>query len=239
MDNPKLSIIIPTYNERESVKILIPEIEIIFKDIKHEIIVVDDNSPDKTGELALDFNKVYRNIRLLRRFKKEGVGAALKSGYDIADGEIILSSDADLSFSAKEMLTLFRYVDIEGYDLVVGCRHKTKGSHYELKGLRTTIKGMISRLGNTVLSSLSDMPIHDFSANFRAIKKQAWQKLDIKENTNVMLFEMIIKAKYNHMRITEVPVVFKERLYGKSKLSLSKDIPKFFLRMIYYIFKYR
>jgi len=238
MDILELSIILPTYNERQNIGIIIPKIEDVLKDIKHEIIVVDDNSPDDTAGCVLELNKKYGNIRLITRLSKNGIGSALREGYRHAKGDIILSSDADLSFPVEDMIKLVKGIQ-DGNDLVLGCRHKITGSYYEIKGVRTVIKGFISRLGNVILCALSRTGVHDFSANFRAIKKTTWNELDIKENTNIMLFETIIKAKFKGMKIAEIPVSFNDRIYGKSKLKLSIEIPKFILKIGYYLLKYR
>ena len=98
---------------------------------------------------------------------------------------------------------------------------------------------MISRAGNSVLKTLAGVDIHDFSANFRAIRKKAWEKLKIHKNTDLILFAMIIKAKYNGFKITELPVTFKERIYGKSKLNLLKAVPKAAFKSVVYLIKYR
>jgi len=238
MITTELSIILPTYNEQENIDILIPEIEETFKGVEFEVIVVDDSSPDRTADHVLALNKLYGNIKLITRPKKEGIGAALVEGYNYARGKIILSSDSDLSFSVKDMKTLFERVK-EGNDLVVGCRHAIKGSSYEMKGWLVVIKGLLSKSGNYVLSFLSGMNIHDFSANFRAIRKDCWERLKIEEKTNVMLLEMIIKAGHMGMRIAEVPVSFKDRLYGASKLNMFIEIPKAMVRSIHYIIVYR
>lgn len=238
MDNPYLSIVLPTYNERRNIAILVPLIEEAFKNIKFEIIVVDDNSPDHTAESALELNKKYGNINLVSRKYKEGIGAALQAGYAAARGEIILSSDADLSFLVSDMQKLLEGVE-QGFDLVVGCRHTIKGSYYELKGLRTTIKGLISKTGNSVLRFLSGIDLHDFSANFRAIKRDCWLNINAEEKSNFILFEMIIKAKYKNMKIAEVPVHFFERTHGDSKLNILIEILKYMPKIVYNIFKYK
>lgn len=234
----KLSIVLPTYNEYDNIKILIPEIEDAFRNVMFEIIVVDDDSPDKTGEFVQELNREYGNIRLIRRTKKTGIGSALRDGYNYAEGEIILSSDADLSFSVKDMVKLANMIQ-EGYDLAIGCRHAITGSYYEIRNFRTALKGSISKLGNVILRILTGIEVHDFSANFRAIRSKVWRELNLKENTNIMLFEMIIKTRYLKKKISEVPVAFTDRVHGKSKLRLSTEIPKFIIKMMYYIFKYK
>lgn len=238
MNTLPLSIVLPTYNELENIKIFIPQIEKTFSNIDHEIIVVDDNSPDKTGECVLALNRQYGNIKIINRKKKEGIGSALRQGYNYAKGTIIISSDADLSFSVEDMERLYEKIN-QGYDLVVGTRHSIKGSYYEMNRLSVKIKGAVSRTGNAALRILAGLNIHDFSANFRAIKRKAWEKIETRENTNVILFEMIIKAKYNGLKITELPISFKNRVHGKSKLNLFKEIPKSILKVMIYMIKYR
>lgn len=237
-DALELSIVIPTYNELENINILIPRIEEAFSAVRHEIVVVDDSSPDKTGAGVLALNERYGNIRLINRDKKEGLGAALRAGYYYAKGRIVISSDADLSFSVDDMYRLYEKIN-EGYDLVVGARHGVKDGYYEMKKPLVRIKGAISKTGNTILRFLAGTDIHDFSANFRAIRKKAWGKIELKENGNVLLFEMIIKAKYNGLKITEVPITFVDRVHGESKLSLKREIPRAILRSLIYIVKYR
>ncbi len=231
----QISFVIPTYNERENIKILIPKIESLFLEkYKFEIIIVDDSSPDKTAELSEKLNKKYHNIRTVIRKKKEGIGAALRAGYNEAKGEVILSSDADLSFKVEDMLRLMDKIN-EGYDLVVGSRHKEEGM-YENRKLLTKLKYFVSKSGNKFIRFFLGLKIHDFSANFRAIKRDVWNDIETKDNTNSLLLEMILKTKLKNYKIAEVPVEFKERKYGVSKLRLSKEIPKFFLKIIYFFF---
>jgi dolichol-phosphate mannosyltransferase len=238
MKKPILSIVLPTYNELENIYILIPKIEEKFSNVEHEIIVVDDDSPDGTGLAVEELNKKYENIRLITRRGGKGIGAALKEGYDCALGEIIMSSDADLSFTVEDMHRLYEKIK-EGYDLVVGVRHGLLYSYYEMKKPIVIVKGTISRIGNAFLRILSGIDIHDFSANFRAVRKEAWDRIELKENTNVILFEMIIKAKHKGMKIAELPVSFKDRIYGKSKLRLTREISKAAFKTLGYIYKYR
>lgn len=237
MEKLQLSIILPALNERENLEKLIPDIEGVFETVRHEIIVVDDNSCDGTDRLVLGLNKNYRNLRLMRRLGKKGIGSALHEGYDAARGRVIVSCDADLSFSALEMKKLFCKIN-EGYDLVIGCRYNMPGSYHEVKGLCAALKSLISRAGNTALKSLSGIDINDFSTNCRAITRSAWDTLQIKENTNVMLFEMIIKARHRNLNIAQVPVVCLNRAYGKSKLNLAAEIPRATLKSAYYMLKF-
>ncbi len=121
MPKPSLPIVLPTYNEKDNIKILIPRIEETFKHINHEIIVVDDNSPDGTARVPEELNEKYGNIRVIAREGKEGIGVAIREGYNNAHNSIILSSDSDLSFLSSDMYRLYEKVQ-EGYDFVWGSK---------------------------------------------------------------------------------------------------------------------
>jgi len=237
MKSSSLSIVLPTYNELKNIKILIEQIEKEFKKkIKLEIIV-DDSSPDGTANAARALNKKYKNIRVIVRKNKEGIGAALRDGYNAARNDLILSSDSDLSFSVKDMLKLIDKIK-QGYDLVIGSRHMEQG-YYEKKVLKTRIKGFVSNTGNKVVRILTGVPIHDFSANFRVIRRDVWRSIKTKEKTNIILLEMILKTYYKKYKVAEVPVAFKDRIYGESKLNLAKEAPKFFMKMLLFVINLR
>lgn len=227
-----LSIILPVYKERQNLEILIPEIEEKFKDCLLEIIIIDDDSRDGTEELLLEFNKHYRNINLIKRPALMGIGSALREGYNDAKGEFILSSDADLSFTVFDMARLYKKIK-EGYDFVLGYRHG-KQAYYENKTPLVKIKYFISKGGNWIVKNLSGINIKDFSANFRIIRQNKWRELKTVENTNTILFEMVLKAAKKKFKLAEIPVSFYERKFGKSKLNLWKEAPKFLLKFIRY-----
>jgi len=231
---PELSIVLPTYNEAKNLEILIPEIEEEFGGSLLEIIVVDDNSKDGTAELLELLSRKFGNIKLISRPKLMGIGSAIRDGYNIALGRYILSSDADLSFTVEDMKRLYDKLN-EGYDLVIAHRHG-KGGGYEKKALFVKIKYFFSWFGNFVVRNLSGLDVKDVSANFRIIRRDAWLKLNTVENTNSLLFEMIIKAKRRGLKITEIPVIFSERRFGKSKLNILKEAPKFLIKFIKYTF---
>src|SRR3989338_8699269 len=93
----EISVVIPTYNERENIENLIPNLEHVLKEngIIGEIIIIDDNSQDGTARIVEEFNKKYKNIKLVSREKKEGVGSARKVGFSLATKEIIISMEGD------------------------------------------------------------------------------------------------------------------------------------------------
>jgi len=234
-----VSIVLPCYNEKENLEILLPEIigKFSAEGIGFEILVVDDSSPDGTAEFVESFGSNDSRVKLVLREKKEGIGAALRHGYDVAIGEIILSSDADLSFKVDDMLRLMDKIG-EGFDLVVGSRH-SQTSSYEKKRISTKIKGLVSSFGNSTIGFISGLGIRDFSANFRAIKREVWSSISVREKTNSILLEMIMKCHYRGYMVTEIPVSFSERIYGESKLNLAIEAPKFLMKFIVFTVRFR
>ncbi len=232
----KLSIILPTYNEKENIKRMIPELhEFLEKNrISGEIIVADDNSPDKTWKQAEEMKKKFPEIRVLKRKKLEGVGAALRDAYNIAKGDLILSMDADCALEVKEISRLLKGID-GGFDLVIGSRFMSK-SKFQKTSLVIRLRGIISKWGNLYTSLVTLTPINDFSLNFRVMKKEVWKKIDPPDNRNFFLAEMAILAKIKGFKVKSVPVSFKERTYGQSKTRVLNQFVVFLFKTLKYAF---
>lgn len=211
-----LSIILPTYNESENLKKLIPEIEQKFP--QSEIIVVDDNSPDGTAEVAHTLG-----ARVILRKKKEGIGAALKEGYNSAANDILVSMDADCSIRVED---INRLIDkLQTYHLVVGSKY-SKGS--KAKGFSSKRQKILSYWGNKFFIILFRLPVDDVTLNFRAMRKETWQRLNLRQKSNVFLLEMLIESKAKNIKIGQIPIFFSDRFYGKSKTNLKVLFPLYF-----------
>jgi dolichol-phosphate mannosyltransferase len=218
-----VSVVLSTYNERENLLNMVPLIERIFSmnGIKGEIIVVDDNSPDGTGDVAREFGKKYGNVRLLWRPRKLGPGSAHADGYKFAMGEIIVGMDTDFSHDPHDIPRFVAKIR-EGYDLVVGSRY-IHGGQYEVNSFETLKKSIASRLGNVLILILSRVPAHDFTTALRAIRREVIQDVQTESKGNSFFMEFIIKAYGRGYRMTELPIIFRDRVAGKSKLSLGKQ----------------
>jgi len=232
----QLSIVIPSYNERENILLLIPQLSKVFNQISHEILVVDDLSPDGTGQAVTELTHRGHAARLISKNKKEGIGAALRVGYDEARGKYISSMDADLSFKPEHLKVMYDEI-LKGADLVVGNRH-SKEDAYEASVLSIRLKRWVSQMGNRVLRFVTRIPLDDFSGNFRVIKSEVWHAIETKENTNTILFEMILKTWLKRFHIVQIPCSFADRRYGKSKLRLSIEAPKFLLKLLTYLVRF-
>ena len=214
-----ISLVLPTYNEKDNISSLIPRLEDVIKKNKYdaEIIVVDDSSPDGTAKVAEDLGKKYGNVRVIVRKKKEGIGAAIREGYDSANGDIIMSMDVD-SLDPEDIPSFVSKIN-DGFDLVVGSRHR-KGGVYEKKAAKTRLKKVISTAGNRFIKGITGLKLSDFTLNYRAMKKEAWKAIKTERNGSDFLVEMILKIHKKGFKVGEIPVVFKDRVAGSSKIRL-------------------
>jgi dolichol-phosphate mannosyltransferase len=232
-----VSIIIPTYNERDNVPILARRLTEVLTGRSHEIIVVDDDSPDGTSDVVRSLSKEIPPLRLITKKKKEGIGAALRLGYDTARNEVLLSMDADLSWDCEDIPRLLHELE-SGADMVLGSRHMSGGA-YEAPSTRVRLKRIISTMGNRVVRWVTGVNVRDYSSNFRAIRRSVWHKVETQENTNSLLIETVLKVVYGGFAVREVPVSFKDRIHGESKLNLAIEAPKFLIKLAYFVLTLR
>jgi len=223
-----LSVILATYNEKENIEEMIDRVdrECAKNRISTEIIVVDDNSSDGTAKIVRKMMKKKKNVRLIVRQKKEGLGAALFHGYREANGKVIGSSDADLSIDPKYIPIIYKKIQ-SGYDVVTGSRYMPRAG---VVG-KPVHKIWVSKGAALLASILLGMDLHDYTLNFRFFKKKALSK-KLKSTGNVLLVEFLYSAKQQGLRIGEVPITFVERTRGKSKMKLGREIFLFLVGML-------
>jgi len=222
----KLSIIIPTYNERENIRKLIEMLERILVDIDFEIVVVDDNSPDGTGEVAEELAKQYGNIRVIHRPGKLGLASAVIDGIRNSDGRYICVMDADLQHPPQVIPRMLRYAD-KGYDLIVASRYTEQGGVLGWS-LRRKITSRIATILAKILipaSRKTSDPMSGFFMFRRGIVRvESLDPVGYK-----ILLEILAKGKYE--KVIDIPYVFQRREIGKSKLS-SKEILEYVKHLI-------
>ncbi len=213
-------VVIPTYNEKENIKPLIKE---IFKYVPNVfILVVDDNSPDGTANEVKNIMIENKNVSLLSRFKKEGLGKAYLNAFnELAKDpsiEYVLIMDADFSHNPKYLPKMFEVVS--NYDVVVGSRYiggKDSGTEgWELW------RRILSKMGNLYCRMITGMPIEDSTAGFMLIRKKMLDQISIND-FDVSGYAFMMELKYTlwkkGARFKEVPIIFKNRRQGESKLS--------------------
>lgn len=209
--------IVPTYNERENLSLLVPEV--LEADRELDVLVVDDGSPDGTGELAERLGRETGRVRVLHRTGKQGLGTAYVEGFRVALNlgyERIVQMDADLSHRPEDLPLLLRAV--EAADVVVGSRGVQGGRVENWSALRRLVSGGGSLYARTLLG----LPIRDVTGGFKCFRREALEALDltgIRSNGYGFQVEMNYLCHQADLRISEVPIVFPDRVVGDSKMS--------------------
>lgn len=222
----RVVIIIPTYNEKGNIEKLINilEEEIFPKIKKYEmcIVVADDNSPDGTGNIVENLIKKYKNLYLIKG-EKRGLGAAYVRAMSYVvkklNADVMFEIDADLSHDPNKIPEFLQKID-EGYDFVIGTRYSQGGSIPSNWGLH---RKLFSIFGNMLVRIiLMRLWIHDWTGGFRAIKKEVF----LREKNELTAFRgytfqvsFLHKAVRDGFRIAEVPIHFKDRTLGRSKIA--------------------
>jgi len=229
----KTTIVIPTYNERENIKKLIPRIFGAFErhNIRGSVIVVDDNSPDGTAQEIKKLQKIY-SITLLERSKKTSLGSAYIEGFRKAltyDTDLIFEMDADLSHDPNDIPKFIEKIK-EGYDVVVGSRLIDGGRIVGWSSWRR----LISFGGNFIGKHIAGVDISDLTSGYRVYKSDVLKGInleEIKSRGYDFQLEMLWRSIKGNFRVGVVPIIFSERKRGRSKLSRA-DIINFFLTSI-------
>ncbi|MEK6885444.1 MAG: glycosyltransferase family 2 protein [Nanoarchaeota archaeon] len=229
----KLAVIIPTYNEKDNISKLIIKISEIFRNnrINAKIIIVDDDSPDGTGEIADKFAKAYPVV-VLHRKKDRGYGNSIREGVNYAvkiDSDVIITLDSDFSHNPAEIPKMLSKIE-EGVDVVIGSRRVAGGKIVGWNLWRHFCSSGAMNFSRFVLG----LKTLDVTSGFRAYKKEVIEKIPfykIKSNGYSFLEELLFYIEKSKFKIAEIPIVFVDRKKGKSKLS-KKEIINFFINMI-------
>ena len=225
-DKPELSVVIPTYNEKENIEILIPSLEDALQEqgIAAEIIIVDDNSPDKTGEAAKKLNETYNNIVVVVRTEEKGIASAWFHGYDIARGKYIATIDADLCHRPEDLVRMYR--ELPGYDIVIGSRYIEQGSGMTGK---SRVHILASKVAQYVIKFFIGINETDMTHSFRIFKRGVFQSIknDLNTSGNVFLVMFLHLAVKKGYTIKEVPITYGKRKYGETKLNVYSESARF------------
>lgn len=212
-------ILLPTYNERENVKVIIPEIFDLLPDI--HILVIDDSSPDKTAEAVKDLMNKYPNLSILERKVKDGLGnayiTAMKQVIEDPEVRSVITMDADGSHQPKYLKDFLANIDDHG--LIIGSRYVKGGGVADWEFWRKKL----SSFGNTYAKVLTGLPINDFTAGFMCIARPYLQKMDFSDIGSAgysFLIELKFYLIHKHKApVKEVPIIFASRREGESKIS--------------------
>ncbi len=228
----KTLIVVPTYNESENIRTLVPSI--LSANPSVEILVVDDNSPDGTAQIVREMQKSNSQLHLLVREKKQGLGRAYVAGFNwgLERGfETLVEMDADFSHRPVDLAKLLS--EMKGYDFIVGSRWVSGGAT-ENWGL---MRKMISKGGSLYARGILGYPIQDWTGGFNAYRAHTLRAIGL-ERVQSEGYSFQIELKFRALKQgfkgLEVPILFADRKAGQSKMS-----SRIVLEALYRVWKIR
>ena len=226
-DDRKISVVIPLYNEEESLIPLSHELRKALYDVKYvwEVIFVDDGSKDKSLEVLHEICNKDKRFKYISFRKNYGKSAALQVGFKHVSGDIVITMDADLQDDPHEIPNLINKLN-EGFDLVSG---------WKKKRMDPFIKRRSSRFFNFVTRLISGIKIHDFNCGLKAYKKEVVENIKVYGELHRY---MPVLADWQGYKISEIEVMHHPRRYGKTKFGISRFF-KGFIDLITVIFTTR
>jgi len=218
----KICVVIPTYNEHENIEELVYKTENALSNngLEGHIIIVDDNSPDGTGDLAEQLSERHTNIMVIHRPGKLGIGSAYRQAFQAIfenmHVDAVIQMDADLSHNPEAIPSFLNKLS-EGFDVVIGSRYIDGGG---IEGWPVQ-RWIISGVANFFARRFLGIKILDLTSGFRAYRSDAFKLFDlskIKSDNYAFQVEMLYYCANSGFKIGEIPILFTERVNGNSKL---------------------
>ena len=205
---PKISLVIPVYNEEESLPVLFEEVMETLEKLPEafEIILVDDGSEDKSGSILRGFAGKDKRARIVTLLRNSGQSAAFAAGFRIARGEVVVTMDADLQNDPRDIPLLLD--KIESYDLVCGWRANRQDPW---------VKRVASRIANRIRNWLSEENINDVGCSLKAFRRECLQSFPYFNGMHRFFPTLIRMGGYS---VTEVKVNHRPRKYGETKYGI-------------------
>jgi dolichol-phosphate mannosyltransferase len=213
----RLLVVIPTYNERVNLPLVVPAI--LQQDPRVEVLVVDDNSPDGTGQLADELAASTPRIHVLHRPAKAGLGKAYLAGFRWAlerGYDLIFEMDADFSHDPKFLGDFIRAAS--NADVVIGSRYRTG-----VNVINWPISRLLLSIGaNQYARCITGLPLADSTGGFKCFRREVLEAIDfdkVRSNGYAFQIEMSFRAWKKGFRLAEIPIVFTDRVEGQSKMN--------------------
>jgi dolichol-phosphate mannosyltransferase len=218
---PRSWLILPTYNEAENIEPLVRAalVQLESTGLEHTVLIVDDNSPDGTGRIADRVAEESDRVRVLHRPRKQGLGRAYLAGFEVALAEgadLILEMDSDFSHDPADLPRLIAATGAA--DLVLGSRY-VPGGGVENWGI---VRRAVSRGGSAYARLLLGVPVRDLTGGFKCFHRRVLETIDldgVHANGYGFQIELTYRAVQAGFTVTEVPIMFRERRVGRSKMT--------------------
>lgn len=213
----KTLVIIPTYNERENIESIVPIV--LEKNPSIHVLIVDDNSPDGTGQIADSMSEQNQRIFVIHRQSKSGLGTAYITGFRFAlerGYDLVFEMDCDFSHEPKYIPDFLQA--IQQADLVLGSRYKSGVNVINWPMSRL----LLSYFANVYSRIVTGLPVRDATGGFKCFRREVLEAIEldrVKSNGYSFQIEMSFRAWKKGFRIKEIPIVFEDRKVGQSKMS--------------------
>ncbi|NPA41186.1 MAG: glycosyltransferase family 2 protein [Aquificae bacterium] len=209
-----ISVVVPTYNEEESVPHLYEKLKEVLDKLgeEYEIIFVDDGSEDGTPEILKELASKDKKVKVIRFRRNYGQTAAMYAGFEHAKGDVIITMDADLQNDPEDIPKLLEKIK-EGYDIVSGWRKDRKDPFLSRK--------LPSKVANWIISKVTGVELHDYGCTLKAYKADIAKRYRLYGDMHRFLPAL---AKRFGAKITEIPVKHHPRIYGKSKYGIGRTV---------------
>jgi dolichol-phosphate mannosyltransferase len=220
---PGVWLVLPTYNEAENIGPLVRAAvpQLAGSGLPHRILIVDDNSPDGTGRLADELAAEFDQVQVLHRPGKQGLGRAYLAGFAVAleaGADLIMEMDSDFSHDPKDLPRLIAAAEGDAADLVLGSRYVPGGGVTQWGRMRR----FVSRGGSAYARWLLGVPVRDLTGGFKCFHRRVLEAIDLEEvqaDGYGFQIELTYKAIKAGFTVAEVPILFREREVGSSKMT--------------------
>lgn len=214
---PVLSVVTPTFNEAENLPLLVERVHAALEGVPHEIVVADDDSPDRTWEVAERLARTDPRLRVLRRFRDPGLSAAVLDGMATSRGEYLAVIDADLQHDERALPAMLERVRSGDVDVCVGSR-ATEGGGY---GDWSAARRFVSWVATLIAKVLLRVPVSDPMSGFFVISRDAYERTAGRINARGFKVLLEFIGRNRDLRVSEVPYEFRNREHGETKLNRS------------------
>lgn len=214
-----ISIIVPLFNEKESLPELVAWIDRVMKagGYSYELIMVDDGSNDGSWDTVLQLKEKFPVIKGIQFRRNYGKSAALYCGFKKAEGEVVFTMDADLQDSPDELPQMYRMITEQDYDIVSGWKQHRKDN--------ALTKNLPSKLYNATARAITGIKLHDMNCGLKAYRKEVVKNIEVYGEMHRYIPYLAKNAGYT--RIGEKPVHHEKRKYGKSKFGMNRFVNGF------------
>lgn len=217
MSAPKLTLVIPTYNERSNIEPLVASVRLVLSDIPWEIIVVDDDSPDGTFSEVNRISKSEPRVRCLRRIGRRGLSSAVIEGMLAANASVIAVMDADFQHDETKLAEMYARLTNEDADIVIATRYGEGGRVGEWGEGRARMSALANRFGRALVDHKTTDPVSGFFMLKRSVLAEALY--DLSQQGYKILIDILTSVQ-RPLKVVEVPYTFRNRREGESKISL-------------------